>query len=411
MEILPCRICNSQTSNIISFGKMPIANAFVARGLQSDYRFNLVAGYCPSCHMFQLLEQPNPNQMFHESYPFFTGLSSAMRAHFKEMSEDHIPDEVIRDKESFIIEIGCNDGTFLQNVMDKKIDHLGVDPSKNVVEKAKEKGVNAIAEFYSHEVSKGISDKYRPAIRIFASNVICHIPDLHDFLRGIKNNLASKGEFIFEEPYLLSMLKKISYDQLYDEHVYMFSLMSIQKLAERHDLILVDAIPQETHGGSMRYVLKHADQGQKLSKGGSDLLDEEIKFGLNKLETYQTFALDCQNRKKELVTLLQNLKKENKVVGGYAATSKSTTVLNYCGINENLISFISDSTPEKIGTVAPGSHIPIISHDVMKTLKPDYLVLFAWNHEKEILDKEQVLTKNGIKWIKFVPEVGFIHEK
>ena len=411
MEILPCRICNSKISNIISFGKMPIANAFVTRGLQSDYRFNLVAGYCPSCHMFQLLEQPNPDQMFHESYPFFTGLSSSMRAHFKEMSEDHIPDEVIKDKESFIIEIGCNDGTFLQNVMDKEIDHLGVDPSKNVVEKAKEKGVNAIAEFYSYEVSKGISDNYRPAIRIFASNVICHIPDLHDFLRGIKNNLAPEGEFIFEEPYLLSMLKKISYDQLYDEHVYMFSLMSIQKLAERYDLILVDAIPQETHGGSMRYVLKHADQGQKLSKGGLDLLNEEIKFGLNKLETYQTFASDCETRKKELVTLLQNLKKRNKVVGGYAATSKSTTVLNYCGINENLISFISDSTPEKIGTVAPGSYIPIISHDVMKTLKPDYLVLFAWNHEREILDKEQVLTKNGIKWIKFVPEVGFIHEQ
>jgi methylation protein EvaC len=411
MEILPCRICKSPISRIISFGKMPIANAFVEQNLQSDYRFNLVAGYCPSCHMFQLLEQPNPDQMFHESYPFFTGLSSTMRAHFKEMSEDHIPDAVSRNEESFIIEIGCNDGTFLQNVMDRGMNHLGVDPSKNVVEKAKEKGVNAIDEFYSFEVSKKISERYPSAIRIFASNVICHIPDLHDFLRGIKHNLALEGEFIFEEPYLLSMLKKISYDQLYDEHVYMFSLMSIQKLAEMHNLVLADAIPQETHGGSMRYVLKHADQSEKLSQRGLDLLNEEIKFGLDKLDTYQAFALNCENRKRELVALLKKLKDGNKVVGGYAATSKSTTVLNYCGIGKDLISFISDSTPEKIGTVAPGSYIPIISHEAMKTLKPDYLVLFAWNHEKEILNKEQILTKNGIKWIKFVPEVGFIHEQ
>ena len=411
MEILPCRICSSQVSKIIDFGKMPIANSFVDRSLQSDYRFNLVAGYCSSCYMFQLLEQPNPDQMFHKSYPFFTGLSLSMKEHFKEMSENHIPDDIVTNNESFIIEIGCNDGTFLENISNKKINHLGVDPSRNVVEKAKERGVNAIEEFYSYEVSKTIFEKYGQAVRIFASNVICHIPDLHDFLRGIKNNLSPEGEFIFEEPYLLSMLKKISYDQLYDEHVYMFSLMSIQKIAEKHDLILVDAIGQKTHGGSMRYVLKHASTGQKMSPRGLDLLNDEFKFGLDKLQTYQTFATNCEIRKKELSTLLKNLKLENKVVGGYAATSKSTTVLNYCGIDENLITFISDSTPEKIGTVAPGSLIPIISHEDMRRIKPDYLVLFAWNHEKEIMDKEQMLTKNGIKWIKFVPEVGLVNEK
>jgi methylation protein EvaC len=207
------------------------------------------------------------------------------------------------------------------------------------------------------------------------------------------------------------MLKKTSYDQLYDEHVYMFSLMSIQKLAEMHNLILVDAISQDTHGGSMRYVLKHESTGQKLSPQGLDLLGEELKFGLDKLQTYQTFATNCEARKQEFVTLLRTLKFENKVVGGYAATSKSTTVLNYCGIDKDLISFISDSTPEKIGTVAPGSHIPVISHEEMRGIKPDYLVLFAWNHEKEIMEKEHLLTQKGIKWIRFVPEVGLINEK
>lgn len=390
---------------------MPIANAFVGQSHQSEYRFNLVAGYCTSCFMFQLLEQPNPSQMFHESYPFFTGLSISMKKHFQEMSESHIPDDIVNNKESFIIEIGCNDGTFLQNVVEKKIRHLGVDPSKNVVEKAQEKGINAVAEFYSYDTSKTIDEKYGKAIRIFASNVICHIPDMHDFLRGIKNNLSLEGEFIFEEPYLLSMLKKTSYDQLYDEHVYMFSLISIQKLAEMHELILVDAIPQDTHGGSMRYVLKHLNTRQKLSSRGLNLLNEEITFGLDKLQTYRTFAKNCETRKHEFVNLLQSLKLDNKVVGGYAATSKSTTILNYCGIDKNLISFISDSTPEKIGTVAPGSNIPVISHEEMRAIKPDYLVLFAWNHEKEIMEKEHLLTQSGIKWIRFVPEVGLVNAK
>ena len=411
MELSRCRICQSQISEIISFGKMPIANAFVEQSLQNEYRFHLIAGYCTSCYMFQLLEQPNPDQMFHESYPFFTGLSMTMKKHFVEMSENHIPDEIVNNKDSFIIEIGCNDGTFLQNIMDKKIKHLGVDPSKNVVEKAQEKGINAIAEFYSAEVSRNIDEKYGKAIRIFASNVICHIPDMHDFFQGIKNNLSPEGEFIFEEPYLLSMLKKTSYDQLYDEHVYMFSLMSIQKIADMYDLILVDAIAQDTHGGSMRYVLKHESTGQKLSQQGLNLLDEERKYELDKLQTYQTFAMNCETRKQEFVTLLNTLKLQNKVIGGYAATSKSTTVLNYCGIDKNLITFISDSTPEKIGTVAPGSHIPIISHEEMRAMKPDYLVLFAWNHEKEIMEKEHLLTQQGMKWIKFVPEVGLINEK
>jgi methylation protein EvaC len=411
MELSACRICKSQVFEIISFGKMPIANAFVKQSHQSEYRFNLVAGYCTSCFMFQLLEQPNPSQMFHESYPFFTGLSISMKKHFQEMSESHIPDDIVNNKESFIIEIGCNDGTFLQNVVEKKIKHLGVDPSKNVVEKAQEKGINAVAEFYSYDTSKTIDEKYGKAIRIFASNVICHIPDMHDFLRGIKNNLSLEGEFIFEEPYLLSMLKKTSYDQLYDEHVYMFSLISIQKLAEMHELILVDAIPQDTHGGSMRYVLKHLNTRQKLSSRGLTLLNEEITFGLDKLQTYRTFAKNCETRKHEFVKLLQSLKLDNKVVGGYAATSKSTTILNYCGIDKNLISFISDSTPEKIGTVAPGSNILVISHEEMREIKPDYLVLFAWNHEKEIMEKEHLLTQNGIKWIRFVPEVGLVNAK
>ena len=411
MELSPCRICKSEVFEIISFGKMPIANAFVEQSHQSEYRFNLVAGYCTSCYMFQLLEQPNPNQMFHESYPFFTGLSISMKKHFQEMSETHIIDDIVNNKESFIIEIGCNDGTFLQNVVEKKIKHLGVDPSKNVVEKAQEKGINAVAEFYSFDTSKTINEKYGKAIRIFASNVICHIPDMHDFLRGIKNNLSLEGEFIFEEPYLLSMLKKTSYDQLYDEHVYMFSLLSIQKLAEMHELILVDAIPQITHGGSMRYVLKHSNTNQKLSLQGMNLLNEEIAHGLDRLETYRTFATNCEIRKKELVSLLQTLKLDNKVVGGYAATSKSTTVLNYCGIDKNLISFISDSTPEKIGTVASGSNIPGIWDEEMREIKPDYLVLFAWNHEKEIMEKEHLLTQNGVKWIRFVPEVGLVNAK
>jgi methylation protein EvaC len=383
---------------------MPIANDFISNLDEDVYRFELSTSFCDKCFTFQIGDQPDPSQMFHDHYPFFTGLSKAMTTHFDELVELHTLDPIIRDKDFFVVEIGSNDGTLLEALKKREIHHLGVDPSSNVVASATAKGLQAVVAFFGEKTSQEISNEFGSADRIMAANVICHIPDLNDFGRGVKQLLKQDGEFIFEEPYIGSMLEKTSYDQIYDEHVFIFGLHSVREIFKRVGLELVDVIPQVTHGGSMRYVLTHTGY-RAASSRLNQLLLLEVEQGLTSPTAYQDFARKCFERKKELKMLLESLQSEGKKVAGYAATSKSTTVLNFCEINSDLIEYISDSTPQKIGKFTPGSHIPIISHDEMRSRRPDFLVLFGWNHESEILAKEKDLTKAGTKWIRFVPDV------
>lgn len=384
---------------------MPIANNFQRNPTLDTYRFNLAAEFCETCYLLQLSEQPKPELMFHDHYTFFTGLSSFMASHFKEMALSNLPASYSKD--FMVSEIGCNDGTLLSSIAQLGIKHLGIDPSENVVESARSKGVTAEVAFFSERTAEELLKKYSKSDLILAANVICHIPDLNDFAKGIKRFLKPNGKFVFEEPYAGSMIEKISYDQLYDEHVYIFSAHSVQGIFKRHGLKLIACEPQQTHGGSMRYTICHDGEGE-IQDSVDKILKEEESLGLNSLNAYQTFGKMCEIRKKEFVDLLQSLKSNGKTLAGYAATSKSTTVLNYCGIDASLISYISDSTKEKIGTYAPGSHIPIVSHEQMRLNPPDYLVLFAWNHEKEIMEKESRILDPGTKWIRFVPKVEVI---
>ena len=402
-----CRACNQECSEVIDFGLMPIANNFVEEKDEDKYRFSLKACFCQRCALFQLSEQPEPNLMFHDHYPFFTGLSSSMKTHFGEMIELHLNQIPKSTKKLFVVEIGSNDGTLLSFVKEKNIRHLGIDPSSNVVKSSWNKGISAEIGFFSETFAKDASERHGKADLIIAANVVCHISDINDFAKGIKVLLAQGGQFIFEEPYIGSMIEKTSYDQIYDEHVFIFGALSVQKIFSKAGLELVTALPQNTHGGSMRYVLMHSDEAQS-NNGLEKILKYELDIGLDKLAVYKDFAKTCNKRRMEFRNLLQELNAEGATVAGYAATSKSTTILNYCNIDSNLIQFISDSTPEKIGRLTPGSHIPIISHEQMRDNPPDYLVLFAWNHEKEIFAKELDLSKNQIRWVRIVPKIEIL---
>lgn len=399
-----CRVCEESTIPVINFGQMPIANHFV-KGSESDsYRFTLSASLCTACYLFQLDSQPEPKLMFHENYPFFTGLSSAMISHFKSMVDEALTETNKPHSDIQVLEIGCNDGTLLSNVNEYGIKHLGIDPSSNVVGVARSKGVNAQVDFFGYEAAQRIKATSGEFDLILAANVICHIPDMNDFAKGIENLLTPDGRFIFEEPYAGDVLTKVSYDQFYDEHVYIFSCISVSKIFEKFNLVLIEASHQETHGGSMRYTIARKGS-REMKRSASDQIDLELSQGLDQIATYREFAKKCEIRKIELLKLLSDLKSNGKTIAGYAATSKSTTILNYCGIDSNLIEFVSDSTPEKQGTFMPGSGIPVVTPEFLRERKPDYIVLFAWNHEKEILEKESQLTSSGSKWIRFVPKV------
>jgi methylation protein EvaC len=401
---MKCKFCFNDLHLINDFGPMPIANGFHRVKSADSYRFNLRTGFCKSCKLFQLIDQPDKSLMFNSAYPFFTGQSIRMKQHFSSLVNEEILPRVKDCINPFVVEIGSNDGTLLEQLKNLKIRHLGVDPSLSAVSQAMEKSTEVMLEFFTRDTSSAIKSNYGKANVVVAANVICHIPDLEDLFYAVKDLLTQDGVFIFEEPYLLDMLKKVAFDQIYDEHAYMFSVTSVKNICLKIGLNLFDAKPQNTHGGSMRYFVSN-DVSLQETQQLLGILDEEFQFSLDELNTYLKFSNQCNLKKNHLRGLIIDLKSKKLQIAGYGATSKSTTVLNYCNITNEDIDYICDSTPEKIGCYAPGSNIPIISIQEMHLRNPDYMILFAWNHELEIVEKEKNIIGNSFSWIKYIPRV------
>ncbi len=396
-----CLVCKAPVREFIDFGKMPIANGFLAPAqFKKEYFFNLRVGFCEKCAMVQLLEFVKREKMFHEHYAFYSSTSSRMADHFEKFA-NYILAKSGTEKQ-FVIEIGSNDGIMLRHFASRGVKHLGIEPSENVAAVAREKGVNTISEFFDENLADKIIAEHGQSDFVLSANVICHIPYIHSIFGGVKNLLKPKGLFIFEDPYLGNIVEKVSYDQIYDEHALYFSATSVGNLARMHNLELIDVIPQETHGGSMRYVIGHAG-AEKPKPSVKKLLAKEAAQGLGKSATYDRLRKNIEKSKKNLVAILEKLAKKGKRVVGYGATSKSTTVTNYCGIGRDLVEFISDTTPIKQGKFSPGTHIPVKPYDEFKNDYPDYALLFAWNHGKEIMAKEKEFMKKGGKWITFAP--------
>ena len=400
-----CRACGTPVQGFTSFGRQPIANHFIAKEkIGSEYFFQMDVGVCPKCTLFQLIEQPDPNLMFHENYTFFSQTSKGMQVHFEAYAK-FVRDNYLGGNDPFVVEIGSNDGILLRHFMKAGIRHLGIEPSGNVAEKAREAGVDTLNVFFGPEAATKIVGERGQADAILAANVMCHIPDLNGVAEAAATLLKPSGVLIFEEPYLGDVLEKTSYDQIYDEHVFLFSVLSVGNTFGPHGFEVIDCIPQSTHGGSMRYVL--ARRGARpVSPSVMQRTEWEKGRGMAEPETFSAFALACEKSRDDLVSLLKDLKSQNKIVAGYAATSKSTTILNYCGIGPDLISYICDTTPLKQGKLSPGMHIPVVAYQDFVSNPPHYAVLFAWNHRDEIMAKEQAYMARGGKWIRFVPGVA-----
>ncbi len=403
-----CKVSSQPIISCHDFGKQPLGNGFLNKEeFDKEYFFDMAIGFSKESLLLQLLEQPENSEMFHEEYAFFSSTSEGMKKHFKKFSDDIFNSKYFNNDDNFVVELGCNDGILIDNFAKKNIRHLGIEPSLNVADVARGKGINVISKFFEKKLASEIISKYGKANIFMAANVMCHIPSLNDVIEGIKLLLKPNGVIIFEDPYLGDVITKKSYDQFYDEHVFIFSALAIQKLFEKFNLELINLEPQLTHGGSMRYYLAHKGFYEK-SENVDKIINQELNLGLNKEITFRKFSDDVKKSRNDLIKLLKSLKKEGKTIAGYAATSKSTTILNYCGIGPDLIDYITDTTPIKQNKFSPGMHIPIVDYEYFKNNPPDYAFLFAWNHSKEIMEKEKDFMHSGGKFLTHVPEVRIL---
>jgi methylation protein EvaC len=407
MKNLLCKVSKTALTTVIDFGMQPLGNGFLDReNIQDEYFFHMEIGFSEVSMMLQLIEQPAPEKMFHDKYAFYSSTSKFMEEHFKSFAQQVFRSGYISD-DPFVIELGCNDGIMLKYFAMEKIRHLGIEPSLNVAQEANKQGVCTISEFFTEELAESIVLEHGQADAFLAANVMCHVSDIVNVVKGIKKLLKPSGVVMFEDPYLGDVVAKTSYDKIYDEHVFIFSALSIKYLFGLHAMELIDVTHQKTHGGSMRYVLAHKG-AYSVNDSVTQLLEREKAQGLDQLATFEDFRSNVKQSRSRLIDLLTGLKANGKRVCGYAATSKSTTILNYCGIGPDLIEFICDITPIKQGKYSPGMHIPVVPYETFKNNPPDYAVLLAWNHAEEIMAKEKEFSAAGGKWIVHVPEVKVI---
>lgn len=402
-----CRVCDGELKTVISFGQMPVANAFLTPSeFASEYFFDLKVGFCPICCMVQLQKCVAPEKLFHNKYAYLSSLSLRMNQHFRAFAED-MKARYLTSHNPFVVEIGCNDGVMLQHLASDRIRHLGVEPSRNVAALAKDKGLNAVCRFFDETLAKDILKKYGSADLIVGANVICHIPDLHAVARAVDMLLKPSGLFVFEDPYLGEIVKKTAYDQIYDEHVYYLSIASVDSMFRRYGMAVVDVEPQSVHGGSMRYTIARR-QTVELSPKVDEKKRLEESIGLHKYETFVRFRMRIEKSREQLQELIRDAKLRGKRIVGYGATSKSATVTNYCSLGPDSIDFVCDTTPAKQGKYSPGMHIPIKPNEDFVKDYPDFALLFAWNHKEEILGKEQEFLKRGGQFITYVPSVSIL---
>ncbi|ONI76356.1 SAM-dependent methyltransferase [Actinosynnema sp. ALI-1.44] len=403
--MLGCRLCGGLVDELLDLGRQPLANSFPRPDQTTDeFFYRLAMGACRDCSMMQLLEEVPRDLKYHDGYPYRASGSATHRDHFTSVATNFLARE-LSTKDAFVVEIGCNDGVMLARIAKAGVRHLGVEPAGGVAELAAAKGIDVLREFFEEETAVRIRSTHGPADVIFAANTICHIPYADSLMRGVAALLKPGGIFVFEEPYLGTVINGMAFDQLYDEHFYFFTVRSVQSMARRFGFELIDAEPTPLHGGSMRYTLALPGQRARTANVRSLLAQEEE---LTKPDTYRRFRSAVERIRHDLVGLLEQLKQDGRTVVGYGAPGKVTTVTNYCGIGPDLVPYVCDSTPSKQHRLVPGTHIPVRPPDAFRDPYPDYALLFAWNHADEIIAKEQAFLEAGGSWILYVPEVRVV---
>ena len=384
--------------DFLDLGAQPLANNFINKKklLNKERKYRLIICFNKINKLVSIKKIISSNDMFNNKYPYRSSTSRTMRVHLKKLANI-----IKKSKPKKILEIGSNDGCFIKNFERKKT--IGIEPCTNVEKITKKKNYNTYPEYWTSKLAGKILKKHNKVDLIFSSNTISHIKNLDDVFKGINIALDDKGIFIIEDPSLLECLKKNTYDQFYNEHIYVFSYLGLSNALKKHNLEIFKIEKLEIHGGSNRYYIKKNSNSIKLHKSVRNHMYEEKKFGIDNLKTYKNFAKRVKLSKKKLLHIFKNCKKNNKKVVGYGATAKSVTILNYCNINNKMIDYFIDTTPDKQNKYTPGTKILIKKSVNLIDDNVDFVFLGAWNFQKEIFNKEKKYIKNGGKFIIHTP--------
>ena len=406
-----CRYCKKDLNDcFLDLGTAPPSNSYLTKtqlNMAESY-YPLKVYVCKNCWLVQVIDYAKRDIFFNDFYPYFSSISKSFLRHSK-IYVDHIINKLNLNKNSKIIEIASNDGYLLQFFKNKNFDCLGIEPSKSCAEYSRAKGINVIQEFFDLNLSKNLAKKKMKADLIIANNVLAHVPDISNFVKGISYLLKNNGVATFEFPHLLELIKNNQYDTIYHEHYSYLSVITLKKIFLKNGLKIFDVHKISTHGGSLRiFAKKNNSTSHKIEKGYSNVYKEEIKYKLNLIETYTKFQKIVDKNKYNLLKFLLNCKKKKLKVAAFGAAAKGNTLLNYAGIKQDLIEFVCDSAPSKQNKFLPGTRIPIYHPDYLKKNQPDYLLILPWNIADEIKSQLSFLNKKKTKFLVAIPKLKIL---
>jgi SAM-dependent methyltransferase len=409
MSATACRFCGAPVQDVFAdLGSSPLANAYLSpeRVNAMEPFYPLRALVCARCLLVQLEQFETPEQIFSD-YAYFSSYSSSWLEHSRHYAEQMI-ERLALDGSSRVVEVASNDGYLLQFFREREITVLGVEPAANVAEVAVEKGIPTVVEFFGERLARDIA-RESPADLLLGNNVLAHVPDLNDFVAGMKVLLKPGGVITMEFPHLMRLIEANQWDTIYHEHFSYFSFLTASAVFSAHGLRLFDVEELPTHGGSLRIYGAHADDADKPeSDAARELAERERAAGYERVETYLGFGRRVEQDKRAILRFLIELKQQGLRIAAYGAPAKGNTLLNYCGLRRDFIEYTCDLNPHKQGHFLPGSRIPIRSPDELREDRPDVVLILPWNLKDEIVQQLGFIREWGGRFAARTPELALL---
>jgi len=408
---MTCRFCGKNLIHeFVDLVNAPPSNAFLTKDQlnEPEVFYPLKLFVCNSCFLVQIDEYKKSTDIYDSGYLYFSSFSRTWLAHAKQYA-DMMIEKYGYDQNSQVIEIASNDGYLLQYFKERVIPSLGIEPAEGTAVEARKNGIETVIDFFGKRLAQSLADQGKKADLLIGNNVLAHVPDLHDFVAGLKIALKPSGIITMEFPHLMQLVDNSQFDTIYHEHFSYLSFMTVQSIFNHHGLELFDVEELPTHGGSLRIYARHVnDLTSEISENVNTLLEKEMARGLNTIAYYRGFQKKVDQIKYDLLDFLIEQRKNSKKLVAYGAAAKGNTLLNYCGVRKDLIAFVADVSPYKQGKYLPGSHIPIVNEEEIKKDKPGYVLILPWNIKEEIMAQLDYIRAWEGKFVVPIPYVSVI---